>query len=232
MHHVNEAPDRRHRVGHAPPPTAPRLLRRQRDLPLPRPGLRGAAVRPRRRPRRRVAADRLRRARVRALAPPVAAVGAPRPLRPDAAAPVGRRPRGHELLLLRRHRPAAARHRRGDRVPPRDRARRARRAHAAATPWRSRSRCRASTCSPACASRASRSASRSRSPTPALFALYIVLAHRAARHPAITGIDGLGAVDADRGRRGHPDRRLGRRPRAHRPGGDPRRDRRRHLARR
>ena len=63
----------------------------------------------------------------------------------------------------------------------------------------------------------------------ALFALYIVLAHRVARHPAITGIDGLGALDADRGGRRHPDRGLGRRARAHRPGRDPRRHRRRHL---
>ena len=42
----------------------------------------------------------------------------------------------------------------------------------------------------------------------ALFALYIVLAHRAARHPAISGIDGLAPGDADRRRRGHADRRL------------------------
>ena len=45
------------------------------------------------------------------------------------------------VLLLRRDRPAAARHGRGDRVPPRDRAGRARRAHARATPPRSRSPC-------------------------------------------------------------------------------------------
>ncbi len=41
----------------ATPASAP-VLRRQRDLPLPRPRLRGAAVRPRRGARRRVAADR------------------------------------------------------------------------------------------------------------------------------------------------------------------------------
>ena len=80
----DRAADRPRECGHAPP-TASCLLRRQRDLPLPRPRLRGAAVRPRRRPRRRVAADRLRRARVRAVAPPVAAVGATRPRRADAA---------------------------------------------------------------------------------------------------------------------------------------------------
>ena len=42
-----------------------------------------------------------------------------------------------------------------------------------------------------------------------LFALYIVLAHRVARHDAVSGIDGLGRVDADRRRRRHADRRLG-----------------------
>ena len=51
---------------------AARLLRRQRGLPLPRAGLRGAPVRARRRARRRLAADRLRRARLRAVAPAVA----------------------------------------------------------------------------------------------------------------------------------------------------------------
>ena len=125
---------------------APRLLRRQRDLPLPRPGLRRPPVRPRRGPRRRVAADRLRRARLRAVAAPVARVRRARPPRPPARAGLGRRAGAHELLLLRRDRPAAARHGRRDRVPARDRARRARRPHDAATPPRSCWPSAASTC--------------------------------------------------------------------------------------
>ena len=162
---MSESPSGIVRCMHAPSAPA-RLLRRQRDLPLPRPRLRGAAVRARRRARRRLAADRLGRARVRALAPALARCGAPRRDGRRLLARVGRRPRRHELLLLPGHRPPAARHRRRDRVPARDRARRARRAHARATPPRSRSPSPASTCSPACASRASRWASRSRSPTP------------------------------------------------------------------
>ena len=48
-------------------------------------------------------------------------------------------------------------------------------------------------CSPASTSRASRSAWRSRSRTRCCSPRYIVLAHRVARHPALTGIDGLAA---------------------------------------
>ena len=48
------------------------LLRRQRGLPLPRPGVRGAPLRPGRAARRCVAANRLGCGRVRALAPAVA----------------------------------------------------------------------------------------------------------------------------------------------------------------
>src|SRR3712207_7372038 len=49
-----------------------RVLRRQRRLPLPRAGVRGAALRPGGRARRRVAADRRGGGDLRALAPPVA----------------------------------------------------------------------------------------------------------------------------------------------------------------
>src|SRR6478672_75739 len=105
---MDQAAKARHRAEHASPPTSARLLRRERDLPLPRPGLRGAAVRPCRRARRRLAADRLRRARVRALAPPVATLGPPRAPGQGAAPPVGSGPRGDELLLLHGHRPPAA----------------------------------------------------------------------------------------------------------------------------
>ena len=66
----------RHRAARMRRAAASRLLRRQRGLPLPRPGVRGAAVRARRRARGGVAADRRRRARLRALAPAVARAGA------------------------------------------------------------------------------------------------------------------------------------------------------------
>ena len=51
-----------------------------------------------------------------------------------------------------------------------------------------------------------------------LFAAYIVLAHRVSRLGALSGIDGLAAVDADRPRRGHADGGLGGAARVHRPG--------------
>ena len=51
------------------------LLRRQRGLPLPRAGVRGAAVRPRGRPRGGLAADRIGRRDLRAVAATVAACG-------------------------------------------------------------------------------------------------------------------------------------------------------------
>src|SRR4051812_11060062 len=97
----------------ATPASAP-VLRRQRDLPLPRPCLRRAAVRPRRGARRRLAADCLRRARLRAVAPPLAHLARPPARRPDPAPPVGRGPGADELLLLRRDRPPAAGHGRRD----------------------------------------------------------------------------------------------------------------------
>ena len=54
-----------------------RVLRRQRDLPLPRAGVRGAAVRPRRAARDRLAADRRGGARAVRLAAAVAAAARP-----------------------------------------------------------------------------------------------------------------------------------------------------------
>ena len=98
------------------------------------------------------------------------------------------------VLLLPRDRPAAARHRRRDRVPARDRAGGARRADAAQRRRAARSPSPASTCSPTCSSRASRSASRSRSPTPCCSRSTSCsgTASRAAR--ALGGIDGLGAA--------------------------------------
>ena len=102
---------------------------------------------------------------------------------------VGRRAGADELLLLPGHRPAAAGHRGRDRVPAGDRARRARRAHAA-------QRRRA-------AARGGRRVPAHRHPlegeplgvalafaNAGLFALYIVLAHRAAQDE---GVDALGA---------------------------------------
>ena len=145
------------------------------------PGVRGAAVRARRRARRRVAADRLRGRGLRAVAAAVARVRRARPRRPPPAARLGRRARGDELLLLPGDRPAAARHRRGDRVPAGDRARRARRAHAAQRWPRSRSPCPACTCSPTCGWRASRSGVAFAFANAVLFAAYIVLAHRVAQ---------------------------------------------------
>ena len=186
---------------------------RQRRLPLPRPGVRRAAVRARRRARRGVAADRRRGARS-------SRSGGARGtlLRNPDGDRLGRRAGADELLLLRRDRPAAAGDGGRDRVPAGDRARRDRRAHARATPPRSRSPSPASTCSPACTSRASRSASRSRSPTPALFAAYIVLAHRVAA-TRDRGHRRARRRDADRAGRGHADRRAGRRvPAFARPG--------------
>src|SRR3954451_13841191 len=87
--------------GHA----AAALLRRQRHLPLPGPGLRGAALRPRGAARCGLAADRLGGARVLRLAPPLARL-------PGAAAGarLGRRAGVNELLLLPGDRPPPAGH--------------------------------------------------------------------------------------------------------------------------
>ena len=152
--------------GHAvaPParrsPAAARVVRRQRRVPLPRAGVRGAAVRARRAARAPPGCgSRPRRVVLFAWRRPW------RLLREPLLIALGARARGDELLLLPRDRPAAARHGRRDRVPAGHRAGRARRAHAAQRGSRSRWPSPASTCSPACGSRASRSASSSRSRT-------------------------------------------------------------------
>ena len=144
----------------------PRLLRRQRRLPLPRTGVRRAPLRPRRRARRRLAADRCGRAVFALWRRPwrcsdgsTSAAGDGRSLR-------GARARRDERLLLPGDRPAAARHGRRDRVPAGDRAGGARDADAPHAARRSRSRSAASRRSPASGSRASRSASRSPWRTP------------------------------------------------------------------
>src|SRR3954453_4268688 len=87
-----------------------RLLRGQRDLPLPRPGLRRAPVRARGCARRGVAADRLRRGGVRGME---ATLARGQPAHGAARAGAG----ADELLLLRGDLQAAARHGGGDRVP-------------------------------------------------------------------------------------------------------------------
>src|SRR4051794_593410 len=95
-------------TAYAPPAPAP-LLPRQRGLPLPRAGVRRAAVRARRRARRRVAADRLGGARLRPLAQALARVRRPGRRGPPAAARLGGGAGRDERLLLRRHRPPRAR---------------------------------------------------------------------------------------------------------------------------
>ena len=142
------------------------VLRRQRRVPLPRPGVRGAAVRAGGRARRGLAAHRLRRAHLRPVAAAVAGAGAARRRGAPPAPRLGRRAGADELLLLPGHRPAAAGHRCRHRVPARDRARGARAPAPRATSARSRSPWRACTCSPTCAWRASRSGSPSPSRTP------------------------------------------------------------------
>ena len=99
----------------------------------------------------------------------------------------------------------------GDRVPAGDRARRARRALARATPPRSRSPSPASTCSPACTSRASRSASRSRSPTRGCSPPTSCSPTASRQRPGDRRHRRARGGDADRARRGHADGRAGRR---------------------
>ena len=93
------------------------VLRRQRRLPLPRPRFRRAALRA----RARRSASPGCGSRPRRPSTPPGAVRAALPRgRPGRAAHRrrdGPRPRRDEPVLLRRHRPPAARHRRGDRVP-------------------------------------------------------------------------------------------------------------------
>src|SRR5687768_15965980 len=94
-----------------PPGTTARLLRRERRLPLPRPGVRGAPLRPRRAARHRVAADRRGGRGAPRLAPALDAAARPH------AAPARRGAGADELLLLPGDRPAAAGDGGGDRVP-------------------------------------------------------------------------------------------------------------------
>src|SRR5436190_1013344 len=77
------------------------VLRRQRDLPLPRTLVRGPALRTRRRPRRGLAAHRLRGAGLRRVAAPLAKARRPGPAGAAADREPRRRVRGHERLLLR-----------------------------------------------------------------------------------------------------------------------------------
>ena len=135
-----------------------------------------------------------------------------------------RRARRDECLLLRRHRPASARHRRRDRVSAGDRPRRARRPHRGATSPRSSSRSRACTRSSTCGSRVSRSASRSRSRTPSSSPRTSCSRTGSRAPPRIDGLAAamLVALVVD-----HADRLCGRCARAARPGRARRRDRRR-----
>ena len=122
------------------------------------------------------------------------------------------------VLLLRRDRPPAARHRRRDRVPSGDRPRGARRAHARATSPRSRSRCPACTCSPGSSSRASRSAWRSPSRTRSCSPPTSCWRTASRATAALSRDRRAGGVDADRRRGGHAHGRLGGPAGAHRPG--------------
>ena len=126
--------------------------------------------------------------------------------------------------------PAAARHGRGDRVPAGDRARRARRAHRRAT----RSRWRSP--SPACTllshvqltAAAARARVRVRQ-RGAVRASTSCSRTAVARHPAVNGIDGLGAAMLIAAVVVTPLGRLAGRRRDRRPAGAARRRRRRHL---
>ena len=113
------------------PRAAAGLLRRQRDLPLSRPGLRRAALRPARAARRHVAQDRQRGGDLRAVAPAVAGAAPARRARAPDHRRARHRARGDERLLLHRDQRAAALDGRRDRVPRPDRARGVRHALAA-----------------------------------------------------------------------------------------------------
>ena len=79
------------RIAAREPASAACVLRRQRGVPLPRAGVRGAAVRPRRRARRGLAADRLGRGDLRAVAPAVAGVALAGPRPRGGCSPAGAR---------------------------------------------------------------------------------------------------------------------------------------------
>ena len=102
------------------------LFRGKRRVPLPRAGLRRAAVHPGRADRRGLASHRQRGDRIRRVAPAVAPAHERRPRHRATRDRPRRRARGHEPVLLRGDRAAAARDRVGDRVSPGDPARGAR----------------------------------------------------------------------------------------------------------
>ena len=203
------------------------LFRRERGVPLPRAGVRGAVVRPGGAARRRVAADRQRGRRVRGVAPAVALAAPGRPRHRAACCGARGRARRNEQLLLRGDRSAAARHGVRDRVPAGDRAGGdgrpliAQRAGAGA---RGRRRVRARLRS--ARRRAARCGVRVRQ-RGAVRAVHSASAPGVAR-PADSGNRWARRRDAGRGAREHRDRRLGRRPAPARTGGDRRGHRRRH----
>ena len=144
--------------------------------------------------RRGLAADRLGRGAVRDLAPALAGVARLNTATAAAADRLGRGAGGDELLLLRGDLRGCrwARSPRSSSCPwwrwPRS-------AHARPATRRAGARRGRRLCAqPRAAERRARSASPSRSPTPPCSPTYIVLAHRAARDPAIGGIDGLAAA--------------------------------------
>src|SRR5262245_41726518 len=84
--------------------TTPRVLRRERGLPLPRAGLRRPPLRPGRAARRRLVPDRERGADLRSLASPLATDLDDRSRDTHDRCPPRARLRGDERLLLRRDR--------------------------------------------------------------------------------------------------------------------------------
>src|SRR3954464_3410410 len=197
-----------HCVNRRPPPPrqdgpARGLLRRQRDLPLPRAGLRRPALRARRRARRGLAAHRVGRRDLRAVAAPVAQP-APRCRRP-AAARLGDGAGRDEQHLLPGHRPPAARDRRGHRVPSGRRPPRPRRA-GRPQPGRARSlgartgRNVAALALAVAGVYLLTDVALDGDPlgvafafvNAALFAGYIIVSHRAAQNGSVPGIDLLG----------------------------------------
>ena len=174
------------------PVSAVGLLRGKRRVPLPRAGVRGAPLHPGRAAGGGVASDRERGADPGDLAAALACPLPGRPGDPPARRADGLRPGRHERQLLHRHRPPAARHRGGDRVPPGYRARRARDADSRGTPPRSASRPAASTRSPTCTWAARRSASRPRLRERRALRLATSSSPTASPEaPASPGIDGL-----------------------------------------
>ena len=184
------------------------VLRRQRGVPLPRAGVRGAAVRAGGAARCRVAADHERGGRVRGLAPAVAFAASGRRIDGAAGGGARGRARGDEQLLLRGDRAPSARHRVRDRVPAGDRARGDGRALAA---QRRRARAGGGRCVRARRRRAERRAARGGVCVRQRGAVRAV--HRA-RAPRVARAGDrrhrrAGRRDADRGAGEHRDRRLG-----------------------